>query len=104
VCSTADAGRLNKLNVYDFVYTTIPATRAYTLTMTRTSGPTPNDPDFFVFTDGGFLIPARSADENVEVLTANLEARDYFITPHDFENINQNGSTSQTSCYEFKIE
>jgi hypothetical protein len=101
ICSSNDAGTPNKLNNFDFVYVTIPTAGNYTFTMTRTSGATSTDPDFFIFTDDGFRFVADSADNNTETIRVSLTARDYSISARDFNNAQ---GTGQNSCYSFTVQ
>jgi len=101
ICSLDDAGTTNKLGNTDFMRMNIGTTGSYTLTMTRTSGPTGGDPDFFVFQAGSLIAVADSTVTDSETLTRNLSAGDYWISAYDFFNIDDTAGTPGDVCYDF---
>lgn len=101
LCSTNDAGTNNKLGNYDFARLTIATTGSYTLTMTRTSGPTGRDPDFFISQASNLIDSADSTVPDTEVLTRNLSAGDYWIDAFDFFNIDDTAGTPGDVCFDF---
>lgn len=101
ICSVDDAGTFNKLGNYDFVRLSIATTGTYTLTMTRVSGPTGRDPDFFVHQAGNLIDIADSTSVDAESLTRNLPAADYWISAFDFFNIDATAGTAGDVCYNF---
>ncbi len=103
ICSFDDAGTGNKLANYDFISLSIGTTGSYTLTMTRTSGPTGGDPDFFVFQAGNQVAVGGSAAVDTETLTTNLQANDYWIAARDFFNVDDSAGTPGDVCYDFSV-
>ncbi len=101
VCSVDDAGTTNKLGNYDFMRLSIGTTGSYTLTMTRTSGPTGGDPDFFIYQAGDLINVGGSADVDMETLTTTLQANDYWISARDFFNVDDTAGTPGDVCYDF---
>ncbi len=103
VCSVDDAGTFNKLGNYDFMRLSIGTTGSYTFSMTRTSGPTGRDPDFFIYQAGNLIDVAGSADVDSETLTRNLQAGDYWISVRDFFNIDDSAGAPGDVCYDFSV-
>lgn len=103
ICSVDDAGEFNKLGNRAFVTFTAAATGSHTLTMTRTSGPTSRDPDFFVFQGTTLVARAESPSEDIETLTQSFSAGDYVIDAHDFLNVDTNSANNSDICFNFTI-
>ena len=103
VCSFDDAGTINKLGNVDFLRVSVGAAGSYTLTMTRTSGPTGGDPDFFIFQAGNLIDVAQSSTVDTETLTRNLTANDYWISAFDYFNTDDTAGTPGDLCFDFTI-
>lgn len=112
VCSVDDQGIFNRHGNRAFLQFTVPTTSAVTLTMTRVSGDTDRDPDFFIFGNGNFVGQGISPPAESETETLNLTAGDYVVDAHDFFNINLDGDFEDLnvardgqgdSCFEFAV-
>jgi len=76
---------------------------SHTLTMTRTSGPTARDPDFYIFQANSLIARAESGVADSETLTQNLDAGDYVIDAYDFLNVDTNSGNNSDVCFNFTI-
>ena len=110
-CSVDDAdpgGTLaNRTGKRQYLRFTLPAQQAVTLTMTRTSGPTGSDPDFFVFKgEPGDLIflSGRSGDTDSEIATGTLDADTYLVDAFSANNTGENSNVAPGDfCYDFTV-
>ena len=106
ICSTDDNGEYNRLGNREFLRLNIPANATYTISMLRTSGLTGRDPDFYLFQQGVQVIESRSdstATSN-ETFTGTIEAGEYIIDAHDFQNLDLvTGLTPGDACYNFSV-
>ncbi|MEM8771275.1 MAG: hypothetical protein AAGD92_06475 [Pseudomonadota bacterium] len=103
ICSIDDEGTFNALGNRRLVRVSIPTTQNYTISMTRTSGPSGRDPDFQIFRLGDFINQGISAVPDSETLSANLPAGEYFFDAYDFLNINADGPSGDV-CFDFSVQ
>lgn len=103
VCSLNDAGTYNKLVNRSFLQFTAASAGTYTLTMSRTSGSTNSDPDFFVFRSGTAVASGTSGAVGTETVVASLAAGDHVIDAYDFNNTGQSAQPTADTCYDFTI-
>lgn len=100
ICSVNDAGPQNKLGNRAFLEFTPPTSRAYDLSMIRTSGATGRDPDFHIYRNGVRIQLAESGVANSETATANLTGgTKYMIIAFDFNNVEP--GVAGDACYNF---
>lgn len=103
ICSVDDFGTINRVGNRTLMRFNVPSTRSLTFTMTRTSGAPNRDPDFFVFNQRNRVITADSAPAESETITRTLNAGDYWIDAHDFNNAARD-QTPGDACYNFSIQ
>ena len=103
LCVNDDNGTYNRLGNRQFLTLNIPTTGTYTLTMNRTSGPTSRDPDFYLFQAGVLRVQAdqNSVSNSQETFTGTLQAGDYAIDAHDWQNLG--GSAPGDACFNFTV-
>ncbi len=102
ICSVVDAGTYNRIGNRTYLRFSLASTSALTFRMSRTSGPTGRDPDFYIYRSGELSAQGISGDADVESISRTLSAGDYVIDAHDFINLSENGSNADT-CFNFTI-
>lgn len=100
ICSVDDAGIQNNLGNHVFLRFSLSAQQNIAFSMTRISGPTGRDPDFFIFSRGNLVVVAGSAAVDSETTTRTLAAGDYFIDAFDFLNVDEAGPSGDV-CFNF---
>ena len=103
VCSSDDAGTVNRLGNFDFLLLSIPTTGSYTLAMATASGATGRDPDFYIFQGGGLVGVADGTTADTETLTQTLQAGDYWIETSDFQNVDDASGSAGDACFDFTV-
>ena len=95
VCSVSTNGDFNKLGNRTYIVFNVTSAGAHTLRMTRTSGDSSTDPDFFTYRDGVLLAIAESGQNNTETDVVNLNIGQHIVDAFDFN--------SGDACYDFTI-
>ncbi len=103
ICSVDDQGNYNKLGNRAFLKLNIPTSGSYTITMTRKSGATGRDPDFYLFQAGSQVAKADAGTADSDTFTGTLQAGDYSIDAHDWNNVGSTGVTPGDACYDFSV-
>lgn len=103
ICSIDDFGTINRIGNRKLLRFNVPSTQSLTFTMVRTSGAPDRDPDFFVFNRGNTVFVANGLPAESESITQTLNAGDYWIDAHDFNNASPN-QTPGDACYNFSIQ
>ena len=103
ICSIDDFGTVNRIGNRRLLRFNVPTTQSLTFTMVRTSGAPNRDPDFFVFNRGDTVLVANGPPAESETITRTLNAGDYWIDAHDFNNASSN-QTPGDACYNFSIQ
>ena len=95
VCTNDTNGEDNKLGNRIYIAFNVTSPGAHTFTMTRTSGSTNTDPDFFTSQTGVILAIAQSGVSNTETDVVSLNTGPHLIDAFDFNN--------NDACYDFSI-
>ncbi|VAW57718.1 hypothetical protein MNBD_GAMMA07-2598, partial [hydrothermal vent metagenome] len=85
LCTTNENNGVNGLGVYRFVRFTLDSNQSVTISVDRTSGLNPADPDIQILSNG-VLIPgglSQSTVSNTETLIKSLTAGDYVLQVYD---------------------
>lgn len=105
LCSTNARGEPNKLGNFRFVRLDISQaeTGVRAIELTRTSGATTTDPDFFVFKDGQIINVGDSSFSNRETEIFSFQSGTHVIAITDFLNIDNNNTTGGVSCFDLSV-
>jgi len=85
VCVVSVFGVENKLGARRYVRLPSLANGNYAITMTRVSGVTITDPDFYIYKNGELLYEATIDEQNIESWSGALGAGDYLLDVHDYD-------------------
>ncbi len=83
LCVTNENNGINGLGVYRFIRFSLASSQSVTVTVNRTSGLNPADPDIQIFFKGNRVALAQSVSSNIETLITSLVAGDYIVQIYD---------------------
>ncbi len=103
VCSINDFGTVNKLSNYRFLRFDITNTATYKISVTRSSGLQPSDPDFTVYRSGELIVRAvESSTDDREETTVELASGQYVMEVVEFKNTGD--ATGGETCFDVRVE
>ena len=103
VCSTDLNGSFNKLGNRDLVTVTFPSAGTHTITMSRVSGPSGTDPDFYIYRDGALTARSESAAADTETYTGAFQADTYAFDTYDFVYVDGGSTYTGEICFDFSV-
>ncbi len=103
VCSNINVGDENKLGVYDYLEFTPPTNGSYTLTMSRVSGASNRNPDFFIYRNGTAIFAARNTTAESDSWTGTLAGGTKYIIDA-YDDRNRQGVSTGNACYDFSAQ
>ncbi len=83
LCVTNENNGINGLGVYRFIRFSLVSSQSVTVTVNRTSGLNPADPDIQILSKGNRIALSQSFASNIETLITSLNAGDYIIQIYD---------------------
>lgn len=102
VCSINSFGTINKLGNYRFLRISIANAAAYQITVTRSSGLQPSDPDFAVYRSSELIVLADSSGTgDSEQATVELTPGEYVMDLVEFRNVGESGGGE--TCFDVSI-
>lgn len=105
ICSVDDADTFNRIGNRVLISLDVPSAGGRTITMTRISGDSDRNPNFFIFNQGQFVTSGTSQAVDTEQQFRLLPAGRLLVDAHDDNNLElDDDDVPGDACYSFSVQ